>query len=147
MSRKSGESMRKSWPICYHFCSDWEGLQMAEPGKVRTAFGVGFANGSRARSRACADYRRPRDHAPRFALSPRCRPALPYLGPSRSRGARELFCRIAANRSRPPRLLPSGHRRHPGRSEEHTSELQSLMSISYDVFCLKKKTLKTNTTL
>src|SRR3546814_5273237 len=26
------------------------------------------------------------------------------------------------------------------RSEEHTSELQSLMRISYDVFCLKKKT-------
>src|SRR3546814_2941352 len=31
-----------------------------------------------------------------------------------------------------------------GRSEEHTSELQSLMRISYAVFCLKKKT---NTTL
>src|SRR3546814_4844079 len=29
---------------------------------------------------------------------------------------------------------------HPdGRSEEHTSELQSLMRISYAVFCLKKK--------
>src|SRR3546814_6036719 len=28
------------------------------------------------------------------------------------------------------------------RSEEHTSELQSLMSISYAVFCLKKKTSK-----
>src|SRR3546814_4477521 len=28
------------------------------------------------------------------------------------------------------------------RSEEHTSELQSLMRISYAVFCLKKKTLK-----
>src|SRR3546814_9953532 len=28
------------------------------------------------------------------------------------------------------------------RSEEHTSELQSLMSISYAVFCLKKKTKK-----
>src|SRR3546814_1862000 len=28
-----------------------------------------------------------------------------------------------------------------GRSEEHTSELQSLMRISYAVFCLKKKTL------
>src|SRR3546814_6288992 len=26
------------------------------------------------------------------------------------------------------------------RSEEHTTELQSLMRISYDVFCLKKKT-------
>src|SRR3546814_1666807 len=33
----------------------------------------------------------------------------------------------------------------PARSEEHTSELQSLMRISYAVFCLKKK--KTRTTL
>src|SRR3546814_6200606 len=33
-----------------------------------------------------------------------------------------------------------------GRSEEHTSELQSLMRISYAVFCLKKKKeRKTNT--
>src|SRR3546814_7005749 len=30
------------------------------------------------------------------------------------------------------------------RSEEHTSELQSLMRISYAVFCLKKKTLLNN---
>src|SRR3546814_6481641 len=30
------------------------------------------------------------------------------------------------------------------RSEEHTSELQSLMRISYAVFCLKKKTLLIN---
>src|SRR3546814_8595755 len=30
------------------------------------------------------------------------------------------------------------------RSEEHTSELQSLMRISYAVFCLKKKTKKQN---
>src|SRR3546814_7296753 len=34
-----------------------------------------------------------------------------------------------------------GRSRHP-RSEEHTSELQSLMRISYAVFCLKQK--KTN---
>src|SRR3546814_4165181 len=35
----------------------------------------------------------------------------------------------------------------PGRSEEHTSELQSLMRISYAVFCLKKKKHhNTNTT-
>src|SRR3546814_6545992 len=34
------------------------------------------------------------------------------------------------------------------RSEEHTSELQSLMRISYAVFCLKKKkTIKRNNTL
>src|SRR3546814_6241914 len=31
-----------------------------------------------------------------------------------------------------------------GRSEEHTSELQSLMRISYAVFCLKKKKDKTH---
>src|SRR3546814_5869909 len=31
---------------------------------------------------------------------------------------------------------------NPGRSEEHTSELQSLMRISYAVFCLKKKKQK-----
>src|SRR3546814_8639201 len=32
------------------------------------------------------------------------------------------------------------------RSEEHTSELQSLMRISYAVFCLKKKTYKLDIT-
>src|SRR3546814_6907672 len=32
------------------------------------------------------------------------------------------------------------------RSEEHTSELQSLMRISYAVFCLKKKMKKQETT-
>src|SRR3546814_2639071 len=36
-------------------------------------------------------------------------------------------------------------RRRP-RSEEHTSELQSLMRISYAVFCLKKKTTTAKTT-
>src|SRR3546814_10039901 len=35
-------------------------------------------------------------------------------------------------------------RRYQLRSEEHTSELQSLMRISYAVFCLKKKKEKTN---
>src|SRR3546814_8159819 len=36
----------------------------------------------------------------------------------------------------------AGRMARPDRSEEHTSELQSLMRISYAVFCLKKK--KTN---
>src|SRR3546814_5236012 len=50
-------------------------------------------------------------------------------------------------------LLPQSGRLHQrfalsrlgadDRSEEHTSELQSLMRISYAVFCLKKKTKKT----
>src|SRR3546814_1582386 len=51
-------------------------------------------------------------------------------------------------RDRPPRGRPEratrARARHRaglmgGRSEEHTSELQSLMRISYAVFCLKKK--------
>src|SRR3546814_5257899 len=37
------------------------------------------------------------------------------------------------------RALPPAGRRRGLRSEEHTSELQSLMRISYAVFCLKKK--------
>src|SRR3546814_10054915 len=37
-------------------------------------------------------------------------------------------------------------RRHADRSEEHTSELQSLMRISYAVFCLKKKNATMTTT-
>src|SRR3546814_3305575 len=36
---------------------------------------------------------------------------------------------------------------HAVRSEEHTSELQSLMRISYAVFCLKKKKHTTNNTM
>src|SRR3546814_7076377 len=35
-----------------------------------------------------------------------------------------------------------GNRNFSGRSEEHTSELQSIMRISYAVFCLNKKKLK-----
>src|SRR3546814_8087444 len=38
----------------------------------------------------------------------------------------------------------SAIRRDGRRSEEHTSELQSLMRISYAVFCLKKKKITTN---
>src|SRR3546814_7767319 len=37
---------------------------------------------------------------------------------------------------------PLGDRRRRQRSEEHTSELQSLMRISYAVFCLKQKIKK-----
>src|SRR3546814_3804011 len=42
---------------------------------------------------------------------------------------------------RPVCLIPARDRNAgKARSEEHTSELQSLMRISYAVFCLKKKT-------
>src|SRR3546814_8102375 len=38
-----------------------------------------------------------------------------------------------------PRPVPQGPCADAGRSEEHTSELQSLMRISYAVFCLQQK--------
>src|SRR3546814_4937472 len=47
---------------------------------------------------------------------------------------------FASSRLRAKQISPT-----PARSEEHTSELQSLLRISYAVFCLKKnKNTKTN---
>src|SRR3546814_6194986 len=68
---------------------------------------------------------------------------------------------VVAERGEPlaQEVAQGGHADHPGhgadeapepepasvhRSEEHTSELQSLMRISYAVFCLKKKKLSHN---
>src|SRR3546814_5412338 len=53
--------------------------------------------------------------------------------------------RLLASASRDVQLQRLGDRREEGRSEEHTSELQSLMRISYAVFCLKKKKNETHT--
>src|SRR3546814_6670757 len=47
---------------------------------------------------------------------------------------------LVSKQRRPETVARILKRLDPGRSEEHTSELQSLMSISYAVFCLKKKT-------
>src|SRR3546814_10746711 len=50
-----------------------------------------------------------------------------------------IHVELEAGNLRPARFVwQDGFR--TGRSEEHTSELQSLMRISYAVFCLKKKT-------
>src|SRR3546814_7275375 len=53
-----------------------------------------------------------------------------------SRAEKEMAA-LAAERSRIDQALHG--QRYALRSEEHTSELQSLMRISYAVFCLKKK--------
>src|SRR3546814_4470550 len=56
------------------------------------------------------------------------------------------FSRYRLSRTAPPRtrlpeiaLWRSDHRRRADRSEEHKTELQSLMRNSYAVFCLKNK--------
>src|SRR3546814_2734071 len=50
-----------------------------------------------------------------------------------------LTARHDAEATRPDLILMDVRMPVMGRSEEHTSELQSLMRISYAVFCLKKK--------
>src|SRR3546814_2804828 len=59
-------------------------------------------------------------------------------GPRRRRSARPDGPRAGGRRGRRSRRARRVRARR--RSEEHTSELQSLMRISYAVFCLKKKT-------
>src|SRR3546814_2455854 len=66
----------------------------------------------------------------------------PHFGAAR--GERDRFVEQVDDMLR--NTEPFGRRSGVGiRSEEHTSELQSLMRISYAVFCLKKKT-QSNTT-
>src|SRR3546814_2169479 len=89
-------------------------------------------------------------------LRRRCALGLPQPRPAHGRQA--LWTQrgqdVVAPLEHCPRLrpLPARHgwavRRQPPehRSEEHTSELQSLMRISYAVFCLKKKNKKENKT-
>src|SRR3546814_12857103 len=62
--------------------------------------------------------------------------ALPISGVRRRHAVRR------ARQARRSREAVAQRRLSASRSEEHTSELQSLMRISYAVFCLKKKTKK-----
>src|SRR3546814_2651393 len=62
----------------------------------------------------------------------------------KDRGYLAMAGRLSTRLSYPRRNSATPKRKRPrsrkgGRSEEHTSELQSLMRISYAVFCLKKK--------
>src|SRR3546814_3672075 len=95
--------------------------------------------------------RSPSESLPAPPLSPRCRcgPGL-SVDNDRHRAAvlrpgflvrsdrRRAFLAIADDVN--PRRIDA--QRGEIRSEEHTSELQSLMRISYAVFCLKKKNIK-----
>src|SRR3546814_6786371 len=73
---------------------------------------------------------------------PARREAAPDRGAALRAGGRGLRSRLrpVAGDEGPARLRVKAGRRR--RSEEHTSELQSLMRISYAVFCLNKKTSK-----
>src|SRR3546814_4699272 len=79
------------------------------------------------------------NHAVRRGLH-RIGPAHHRRSRSPSTGERLSESTLTADSQRSTRAPRRAHQRaHHGRSEEHTSELQSLMRISYAVFCLKKK--------
>src|SRR3546814_7099506 len=64
----------------------------------------------------------------------------PYTTLFRSRGPTQASTIVGTSRSGGKIHTGTNETERPrGRSEEHTSELQSLMRISYAVFCLKKK--------
>src|SRR3546814_3651441 len=66
----------------------------------------------------------------------------PYTTLFRSHGT-QLFGGIVLREAFRDSIDEYGRNSLPNRSEEHTSELQSLMRISYAVFCLKKKNKQT----
>src|SRR3546814_3625792 len=61
----------------------------------------------------------------------------------RAGGGKDCF--VATKACFPRTMSKCCRRERRARSEEHTSELQSLMRISYAVFCLKKKKKQENT--
>src|SRR3546814_5219649 len=84
-----------------------------------------------------------RMHAPQPIHAANARPAMPKsIAPSTPASRRTH----APFRPRPDVELCKRGELRTERSEEHTSELQSLMRISYAVFCLKKKKTHNNKT-
>src|SRR3546814_3735716 len=71
---------------------------------------------------------------------------LAFAGVSCVRGGRLLFEDRSFDLAPGDAALVTGPNGVGKRSEEHTSELQSLMRISYAVFCLKKKKKKNQKT-
>src|SRR3546814_1905064 len=61
-------------------------------------------------------------------------------------GRRHRRVAVRKQEGEPLRIVGGGLDADRARSEEHTSELQSLMRISYAVFCLKKKNTRTGPT-
>src|SRR3546814_6828525 len=80
----------------------------------------------------------PGDEAPSFLSAMTTRAVAPQLSCAITRTTEATHRVIRESLDRSPLYTGMIGARGP-RSEEHTSELQSLMRISYAVFCLKKK--------
>src|SRR3546814_10249677 len=112
------------------------------PGSTRTDTLFPYTTLFRS-SAAGDDHEHDDPHQHRRTPRPRLRPRMACLCARRTAGVELVGVQGHAARWRYRARVGSQ------RSEEHTSELQSLMRISYAVFCLKKKkqnSLKTNQT-
>src|SRR3546814_10836136 len=106
------------------------GATIADPASILSD-SIGFRWNIRARLASAGDSQMMEmSHVPPFLADTPRRPSACRL-------------RFAKRRDQPVRKRDRARRRRrDDRSEEHTSELQSLMRISYAVFCLKKKKKK-----
>src|SRR3546814_6463043 len=118
-------------------------MRRRPPGSTRTD--TLFPYTTLFRSPACGRGRRAAPgEGPASCLGLHVDPTHPHPNPfsASGRGAtrsRRAVCHFAPH-------IRRAHSELTPRSEEHTSELQSLMRISYAVFCLQKKTHHTSTT-
>src|SRR3546814_8429002 len=80
-------------------------------------------------------------HVPGLAMNRHCASGLAAVQNAAASIRSGMDRVMVAGGTQSSSTMPRTKRRMPGsdRSEEHTSELQSLMRISYAVFCLKKK--------
>src|SRR3546814_9797229 len=118
--------------------------------------GRGSRAGSKSRRKPMTDGSptNPGSHGPRWEIQPTPLGTEPDVDPADPLGLGDLDAEAGASDSSEHTRYNQaqqdaqhqGHQQGPNhqdlqqRSEEHTSELQSLMRISYAVFCLKKKT-------
>src|SRR3546814_4787339 len=108
--------------VCSSDLLSYEGQSLSLPNVANWGGRIGF------------DYRAPVGGEMRFQLSGSAR----YVGKSRL-GVGPLLGREQGDYVDTAFTAALTHGTVQWRSEEHTSELQSLMRISYAVFCLKKK--------
>src|SRR3546814_5071126 len=101
---------------------NWRYARATSADRATRAASRSYTVASKAAAAPSRDRRaRPHRSSSQLASNPNCQKSLALVG---APSAANLPCSLRA------------------RSEEHTSELQSLMRISYAVFCLKKKIQK-----
>src|SRR3546814_5902449 len=114
-------------------------LGIARPERAEAGQGLGQGRGRRAARKRAVELQGRAERAEGLAVDMVAQEAAEVVQQVMAYGEPSGHAMAAAVHQQPrlPRLY-HGHAQVDPRSEEHTSELQSLMRISYAVFCLKK---------